>query len=69
MSLQNQGYNFILQIPPIMFLILFSHPSAFTEYVELYNVGSEAKGSNSNFANFTGERKNIVILTNAVEFS
>ena len=34
-----------------------------------YIVGSEAKGSNSNFANFTGERKNIITLLNSVEFS
>ena len=33
------------------------------------SVGSEAKGSNSNFANFTGEGKNIITLLNSVEFS
>ena len=37
--------------------------------IVVHIVGSEAKGSNSNFANFTGERKNIITLLNSIEFS
>ena len=61
---------YIAQHDPKTLVLLFSY--TFASHVQkhfVHTVGSEAKGSNSNFANFTGERKNIITLLKSVEFS